>query len=382
MHPQDYVLAQSAVECMKAVETHGYENSTLEDIPRPSPGHNEVLIKVNRVQLSVTECWTWSGRFEGVDLQDRIDAQDGLVFGHEFAGEIAEVGEDVETFAVGNRVYAPGKISSGGGNKKDGWDLIDKGKATIGSGGYPGALAEYFVAPTEPLCKLPEDVSNAEGAAMQPLADCLLSVHEAGINTGDVVVVYGAGVMGSQAGQGARYMGASDIYAVDIDPQKLEWADELGMIPIDAREEDPVERVLDATNGTGADVAFEAVGGDQDHSTQGDDPLAQCFQMLRVDGTLDQIGIHTGDIRFGMQEMRMKGVDIINPISVKGVLAASPNMDTGEWAAHMVANDRISIDHMVTHEIEGLDSFEEAVEITTNKKEYDALGPAQIIVNE
>lgn len=367
---------------MDAVVTHGYEDATVEERPRPSPGRDEVLIQVKRVQLSVTECWTWMGLFEGIDLQERIDAQDGLVFGHEFSGEVVELGAGVSEFSVGDRVYAPGKISSDAAAKRDGWNLVDENKATIGSGGYPGALAEYFVAPTEPLCELPDGVSDAEGAAMQPLADSLLSVHEVGIDTGDVVVVYGAGVMGSQVGQGARFMGASDIYAVDIDPQKLEWAEELGMIPIDAREEDPVERVHADTDGLGADVVFEAVGGDQDHSTRGDDPLAQCFQLLRVGGTIDQVGIHTGDIEFGMQEMRMKGVDVVNPISVKGVLAASPNMDTGEWAAYMVANDHIEIDHMITHELAGLDAFEEAVEITANKGEYDALGPAQIVVSE
>lgn len=367
---------------MKAVVTQGYEDSTVEEIPRPSPGQDEVLIEVNRVQLSVTECWTWLGLFDEIDIQERIDAQDGLIFGHEFAGEVVELGDGVEEFSVGDRVYAPGKISSEDAARRDGWNLVDKQKATIGSGGYPGALAEYFVAPTEPLCELPDNVSNAEGAAMQPLADSLLSVHEVDIDTGDVVVVYGAGVMGSQAGQGARFMGASDIYAVDIDAQKLEWVEELGMIPIDAREEDPVDRVHEATGGLGADVVFEAVGGDQDHSTRGDAPLAQCFQMLRVGGTVDQIGIHTGDIESGMQEMRMKGVDVVNPISVKGVLAASPNMDTGEWAAYMVANDHISIDHMITHELAGLESFEEAIDITANKGEYDALGPAQIVVSE
>jgi len=355
---------------MKAVVTRGYEDSTVEEVPRPSPGRGEVLIEASRVQLSVTECWTWQGLFWGNSLQERIDAQDGLIFGHEFAGEVVEFGEGVEEFSVANRVYEPGKVSSEDAVDRDGWSLVDTNKATVGTDGYPDPLAEYFVAPTESLCELPDGITDVERATMQPLAGALLSVHEAGIDTDDIVVVYGSNGLTGRTGR--PLYGASGIYAVDVDPWRLEWTEEFGMIPIDARDEDPVKRVREVTDGTGTDVA---------HSTQGDDPLAQCFEMLRVDETINQIGIHTGDIQFGMQEMRMKRIDV-DSISVKSVLATSPNMDTGEWAVYTIANDHISIDHMVTHELDGLASFEETIEITANKDECGALGPAQTVVSE
>lgn len=365
---------------MKAVVCTDFNESSVEEVPRPDPDPGEVLIEVDRVQLSVTECQMYRGHDLGdVDRVHEIMTEgDGRVFGHEFCGRVAERGEGVSAFEVGDRVYAPAKISCGEcAYCEAGYTQQCKDKETIGMG-RPGALAEYVALPTEPLWDLPDAVPDAEGAAMQPLASAVLCVHDAEISTGDVVVVVGCGVMGYQAAQLALVEGAREVYAVDVDPKKLEIARERGLTPINARETDPIEEVKRRTDGVGADVVVEAVGGDQSTAVEGTEPLAQCIQMARSDGTLLQVGLLIGEMDIAPGDLRGKSIDWVHPRF--GVASTGPNTDTGELAPSLVADGRVTVDEYITHELNGLQSFEEAVEITLNKEAHEALGPPQMVL--
>lgn len=365
---------------MQAVLTHDFEEATVEEVPDPEPASDEVLLEVKRVQLSVTECYSYAGRRSREALAERFESGPARLFGHEFAAVVDGVGDDVTGFEEGDRVYAPGKVPCGDCPYcESGYRHFCRDKGYVGRD-YPGALAEYVCLPTDPLCKLPDGVSDAEGAALQPLASALLCVDDARIAMGDTVVVMGAGVMGYQAGQIARLLGADPVVAVDVEPAKVELAEGRGMVGVDARGTDPEAFVDDLTDGVGADVAVEAVGGDQDAFTEGSSPLARAFRMVRTGGTLLQIGIILGEVTLRPGDVRSKAVRWINP--TLGRKPLGPNAESGELAGRLVASGRISIDEYVTHELDGLDSFDEAVEITTNKGEYGARGPAQIVVSE
>lgn len=365
---------------MQAVRCDDFGESTVVDVPRPAPGDGEVLIEVARVQLSVTECQIYHGHEIGSydAVKTVIESGDGLVFGHEFCGTVVEAGPAVEGLDVGDRVYAPAKIACDEcAYCEAGYRQLCADKETIGMG-RPGALAEYVALPAEPLARLPDTVSDAEGAAMQPLASALMCVEDAGIGAGDEVAVVGCGVMGYQCGQLALEQGASRVVAVDVDPVKPEHAADRGMEPVDARETDPVAAVTDATGGIGADVVFEAVGGEQSHATSGDEPLAQAFSMVRSGGTVGQVGIVVDELPLDPRKLRNKSVTWVNPRF--GAWQLGPNTHTGTLAPRLVAEGRVSVEEFVTHELDGLGSFEEAVAITADKPAYDALGPAQILV--
>lgn len=364
---------------MQAVVCYDFEESGIEDVPRPEPTDDEALIAVHRVQLSVTECALYRG--EELRHHEAIAARfaDGSarLFGHEFCGTVAETGADVTAFAVGDRVYAPGKIPCGAcGYCTSGYPQYCPDTESLGHD-RPGALAEYVTVPAVALQRLPDAVTDAEGAAMQPLASALLCVHDAGIETGDVVAVIGTGVMGYQAGQLARLAGAQRVYAVDVVPEKLDLAGDHGMIPIDAREVDPAAKVQDETDGVGADVVVEAVGGEQASGTEGEDPLATAVRTVRRGGTVLQIGHIHGEIELAPRVLRNKSVRWVNP--TLGVVSTGPNTDTGVLAADLVATGRVSIEEYVTHELSGLEGFEEAVSLTVSNDR--GLGPAQMIVS-
>jgi threonine dehydrogenase-like Zn-dependent dehydrogenase len=365
---------------MQAVRCDDFGESTVVDVPRPEPGDDEVLIEVARVQLSVTECQIYRGHEIGghAAVKEAMDSGDGLVFGHEFCGTVVESGPSVDGLSVGDRVYAPAKIACDScAYCEAGYRQLCADKETIGMG-RPGALAEYVALPAEPLAPLPDAVSDAEGAAMQPLASALMCVEDAGISTGDEVAVVGCGVMGYQCGQLALEEGASRVVAVDVDPAKLDHAADRGMEPVDARETDPVAAVESATGGVGADVVFEAVGGEQRHATAGDEPLAQSFSMVRPGGTVGQVGIVVDELTLDPRTLRKKSVTWVNPRF--GAWQLGPNAHTGTLAPRLVADGRVTIEEFLTHELDGLGSFEEAVEVTADKPAHGALGPAQILV--
>lgn len=365
---------------MRAVVCADFKESRIEEVPRPSPSPGEVLVAVDRVQLSITECQLYKGdSLAEIDkIRERMSENRSRLFGHEFCGVVETVGEEVQSVDEGDRVYAPAKINC---EKccycQSGFDQLCKDKTTIGMG-RPGALAEFISVPARCLRQLPAEITDAEGAAMQPAASVLLCVHDAGIRTGDVVAVIGCGVMGYQCGQIARLQGAREVVAIDVDPRKLEFARDRGMVPIHARESDPVDAVLNLTDGIGADVVFPAVGGQQQHATAGDEPLAQAFQMVRSGGTILQVGLIQSELLMEPRQLRSKSVRWINPRF--GVVKVGPNTDTGELAPELVASGEISVKEFITHELSGLGEFERAVDITLQKDQYDALGPPQLVL--
>lgn len=365
---------------MQAVRCRALGDAVVEDVPRPVPDAGEVLVEIARVQLSVTECQIYRGYelSNSKAVRARIDRGEGRVFGHEFCGTVVEVGSAVERFEADDRVYAPAKITcSECAYCTAGYRGLCANKETIGMK-RPGALAEYVALPANPLRRLPGTVSDAEGTAMQPLASALLCVEDSEIETGDVVAVVGCGVMGYQCAQLALDSGAGRVIVVDVDAEKLKYAATQGMEVIDATEIDPVTTVVEATGGIGADVVFEAVGGEQTHATSGTDPLAQAIGMVRSGGIVCQVGLIVDEVTLDPRTMRSKSVDWVNPRF--GAWSLGPNADSGVLAPELVAADRVSIEEYVTHELDGLDAFEEAVEITSDKSEYGALGPAQIVI--
>jgi threonine dehydrogenase-like Zn-dependent dehydrogenase len=365
---------------MKAVICSDFNESLIQDVQKPEPGPHEVLLSVKRVQLSVTECQLFRGMsLSSVEeIHSRMTEGDGRVFGHEFCGVIEDSGEKVTSLSIGDRVFAPAKISCGEcAYCQADYTQLCNDKTTLGMG-VPGALAEYVCLPEEPLRRLPETVSNAEGAAMQPLASAVLCVHDAEITTGDVVSVVGCGVMGFQSAQLARHQGASEVIVVDVDPKKLEIAKNNGFKTIDANSENPVRSVKDITSNVGADVVIEAVGGEQDHVTQGKTPIAQAISMVRSGGTLLQVGLLIGEANIHPRTLRNKSIRWIHPRF--GVLSIGPNTDTGVLAPKLVSEDEVSLDELIGPAVDGLESFEQVVEMTLNKEQHGILGPPQIVI--
>jgi len=125
----------------------------------------------------------------------------------------------------------------------------------------PGGWAELIVVPERNAVPLPAGIPFPHAAVLMcSSATALHALRRGRVSGGDRVAVFGAGGLGMSAVQLARALGASDVFAVDLDPHKLEMAKRFGAIPIDARNGDPVAAIRERTQGRGVDVALELIG--------------------------------------------------------------------------------------------------------------------------
>lgn len=181
--------------------------------------------------------------------------------GHEFCGEIEEVGLNVSKFKKGDRVAVAPIMpcfkcefcQQGNYGQCDDYNFL--GSRT------DGGFAQFVNAPVRNLIKIPDGVSFIEGATIEPAAVTLHGIKKVGINAGDSVAVLGCGAIGLFAVQFAKILGATKIIAVDIEPEKLELAKEIGAdICINAADGDVVKAIKELTSGKGVNVAVETAG--------------------------------------------------------------------------------------------------------------------------
>ena len=124
-----------------------------------------------------------------------------------------------------------------------------------------GGYAEYIAVPARSAVQLPEEIPFEQGAIMMcSSATSFHALRKGRLQAGEAVAVFGVGGLGMSAIQLADAMGALDVYAVDINRERLNMAESFGAIPVDASETDPVEEIRRLSDGRGADVTLELIG--------------------------------------------------------------------------------------------------------------------------
>jgi L-iditol 2-dehydrogenase len=243
---------------MKALVLREYMKLVYEDVPRPEVARDEVLVKVEA-------CGICGSDVHGLDGSTGR-RQPPLIMGHEAAGTVADVGPSVRGWASGDRVTFDSTIY-----RLDDWYTrrglynLSDGRMVLGvsPGEYRrhGAFAEYVAVPQHILYRVPASVSFEQAAMVEPVAVAAHAVSLTPIAVGDTAVVVGAGMIGLCLVQVLRAAGCSRVFAVDLEAEKLELARKLGADAVlDPQKADVAKAVAEATEGRGADVAFEAVG--------------------------------------------------------------------------------------------------------------------------
>jgi len=242
---------------MQALILAEYEHFEVLEAPQPEIEPDEVL-------LEVRACGICGSDVHGMDGSTGR-RRPPIIMGHEAAGVIAQVGQEVEGWAAGDRVTFDSTIYCGKCRFcRDGQiNLCDNRRVFgVSCDDYrrDGAFAEYVAAPQRVLHRLPDTVSFRHAAMVEPLSVALHAVNRTKILPGDTAVVIGAGVIGLLAVQVLRRTGCR-IIAVDLDQGRLELAGKLGAhesLLSDAA--DVPAEVFQQTGGRGADIALEAVG--------------------------------------------------------------------------------------------------------------------------
>lgn len=350
---------------MKAAVWYGKQDVRVEDVPEPgAPDAGWVKVKVH-----------WCG-ICGSDLHEYLAGpifipsesphpltghQGPLILGHEFCGEVVEVGSGVANVAVGDRV-APDACQYCGECyfcKRNQYNLCEKLAFTglMANGGF----AEYVNVPAYTLYKLPDGVSSEAGALIEPMAVGVHAVRRAPVIAGDTVVILGAGTIGLAALQAARVAGASKVFVIEMAKARKEYALQCGASAVfDPSQDDVVARIQEATGGLGADISIECIG----HKATA--PLA--VEVIRKGGKAVLVGIfeEASEINFFNLVATEK--------AVVGALAYA-----GEFATVIdyINDGRFDVDSLVTGKIPLSDIVEKGFEELVNRKEQNI----KIIVN-
>ena len=220
---------------MKAAVLYGARDVRTEDVEMPRVDSGDVLIRVRACGICGSDL---SGYRQG--LIDGLGASSGSgqIIGHEFSGEIAKIGGQVEGLAVGDRVTS----------------VVMGGNAEYVR--IPSATAARLVIP------LPRELSFEEAATNEPLANSLHVTNLADPSDDDTIVIIGAGVIGLGVLQVIRARCAATVYVIDLSDKRLDMAMQLGAnYVIDAKEEDPYEKILEMTGSTILSFLSEPAGG-------------------------------------------------------------------------------------------------------------------------
>jgi 2-desacetyl-2-hydroxyethyl bacteriochlorophyllide A dehydrogenase len=225
----------------------------LEEVARPDVGDHDVLVRVKSAGICHSDAHYRAGLSPVRSLP--------LTLGHEVAGVVEEVGSQVNSLEVGDRVCLHYLMTCGDcyycstGNEQ----FCTSG-AMIGKhrdGGY----AEYISVPARNAFPLLDELTFEQGAVLMcSSATSFHALQKAEIKPGETVAIFGLGGLGMSAVQLARAFGVLDIYAVDVDETKLEMAEGFGAISVNAKAGDPVEELRRLTEGKGVHVALELVG--------------------------------------------------------------------------------------------------------------------------
>jgi propanol-preferring alcohol dehydrogenase len=225
----------------------------LHDIPLPHTGDDDVLVRVKAAGI----CHSDAHYRAGISRVHPLP----LTLGHEVAGVVEAIGRNVKQLRIGQRVCLHYMVTCGTcvWCAKQNEQFCETG-AMIGKS-REGGYAEFVVIPARSVFKLSDEIPFEHGAIMMcSSATSLHALNKARMKPGESVAIFGAGGLGISAIQLAKTLGAREVFAVDIQPNKLDFARSLGAVPIDARAGDPVKLIRDHTGGRGVDVALELIG--------------------------------------------------------------------------------------------------------------------------
>lgn len=224
----------------------------VQDVPRPEPGRDEVLVRITRVGICGTDMHIFNGHYAVENLP--------LVPGHEFTGTIAGLGEGVSGLTVGAPVVVDMNIGCGTCYWCRRNEILNCPEIQQMGITMDGAFAEYISVPARLVIPAPQDVPPDVLALTEPLACVVRCARKANITFGQSVVVLGAGPIGNLHVQLLRTIGAAPIIVADVSEDRVQMALEAGA---DVGVTDPAQledTVLRHTEGRGADVVIESVG--------------------------------------------------------------------------------------------------------------------------
>jgi glutathione-independent formaldehyde dehydrogenase len=291
---------------MKALVYHGPKKVSVDTVPDPKLEKlTDVVVKLTTTNICGSDLHMYEGR---------TDVEKGKVLGHENLGEVVDVGKAVDFIKRGDKVVMPFNVACGYCANCErgltGFCLTMSDKSVMpgmagaaygfaGMGPYSGGQAQYLRVPYADFncLKLPEDADEKEKDYVM-LSDIFPTgwhaTRLADLKPGESILIYGAGPVGLMAALSARIQGASQIFVVDGEPDRLELVEKIGATPIDTLKGDVSQQIRELTNGLGADCGAECIGY-QCHNAKGREIpnliMNSLVENVKATGSIGVIGV-------------------------------------------------------------------------------------------
>jgi L-iditol 2-dehydrogenase len=314
---------------MKSLLLSRYNHLELADMPRPSAGPDEVLVRVEACGI----CGSDVHGFDG-STGRRIPP---IVMGHEAAGTVESVGEGVTKYRKGDRVTFDSTVSCGDCDYcKCGQINLCDNREVIGvsCGDYRrhGAFAEFVVVPERIVYPLPDDFDFNEAAMLEAVSVAMHGVKLSDVKGGDTALVIGAGMIGLLTLQAAKAAGCVRVFISDVDETRLALAKQVGADEVlNATGEELVSAMMRLTENKGVDIALEAVGRNE--------TVAAAIDCARKGGTVTLIGNIMPEVKLPLQKV------VVKQLRLQGSCASSGEYPEG---IALIANGKIQVKPLIT----------------------------------
>ena len=326
---------------MKALRFIGVKQPLeMQEIPIPEIGERDILVKVKAAGI----CHSDAHYRAGISPVRPVP----LTLGHEVDGVVEKIGGQVTSINVGDRVALHYNISCGDcyhcatGNDQFCEKVLMLGHYT--NGGY----AEYISVPARNAIHLPDEIPFEQGATLMcASATAFHALRKSRLKGGERVAIFGVGGLGQSAVQLAKAFGALEVYAVDINEDKLNLAKQYGAIPINSKKVDAAAEIKKLTHGKGVDVAVEMIGLQQ--------TMKQAAQVAGVLGRVVIVGLSNAPLEIDTyNELIGSEVELIGsndhhlqelPLLVE--MARKKVLDTSRIVTKTVPLDADSVNHVL-----------------------------------
>ena len=322
-------LNQRPEGSMLAAVMYGARDVRLEQRPIPKVGPEEVLVKIVAIGVCGSDVhFYWDGR-----IGKRV-VRKPMILGHESAGIVVAVGENVTLVKVGDRVaLEPGIPCRRCSYCKTGHYNLCPDVAFMAAPHTDGAMREYFKTPEDLLFKLPDNMSFEDGTLVEPLSVGVYAARRGRIVPGDRVVILGAGTIGLMVLQAVKVYGAARRVVIDLQADRLEMAKKLGATEvINPREQDP-DKIIEELMPGGCDVVMEAAGAVP--------TIQMATRLVRKGGRIVFLGMPGVDeVPVNMLDIIVKEVDVMGMFRYNNVY--------GE-AVRMISEGLVEVRSLHTH---------------------------------
>ena len=269
----------------------------MSDTEKPVMGHNDLLIKIKKTAICGTDMHIYNW-----DEWSQKTIPVPMVVGHEYAGEVVDMGQEVRGFSVGDRVSGEGHITCGYcRNCRGGRTHLCRNTVGVGVN-RAGSFAEYLVIPAYNAFKLPDEISDDLAAIFDPFGNAVHTALSFDL-VGEDVLITGAGPIGIMAAAVAKHVGARHVVITDINEYRLELARKMGATrAVNVSKENLSDVMKDLGMNEGFDVGMEMSGV----------PMAftSMLESMNNGGKIAMLGIPGKDMAIDWSQVIFKGLTI------------------------------------------------------------------------